>query len=226
MRTRASGENEQRGNLIVLSAPSGTGKTTLARRLVASVPRLRVSVSYTTRPRRRDEQAGSDYHFVDRDTFADMAEHDDFLEWAEIYGHLYGTGRQATGEILAGGFDLLLVIDVQGAEWVRKRDPRALFIFLLPPDYQALLQRLRRRGTESSGTEAERLLVAGDEIRAWKEYDFLVVNDDLETSLAAAEAVIVADRQRRNRMETVAEEIVATFPGAGTVNPDSSRSPE
>lgn len=226
MSTRASGENEQRGNLVVFSAPSGTGKTTLARRLVASVPRLRVSVSYTTRPRRRDEQDGIDYHFVDRDTFAAMAGDDEFLEWAEIYGHLYGTGRQATEEILAGGSDLLLVIDVQGASWVRKRAPRATFIFLLPPDYQALLQRLRRRGTESSGTEAERLLVARDEIRAWKEYDFLIVNDDLETSLRAAKVVILADRQRRSRMGSVAERVVATFPGAGAVSSDSPRSPE
>jgi guanylate kinase len=226
MSAKAAGENGQRGNLVVFSAPSGTGKTTLARRLVARVPHLRVSVSYTTRPRRRAEQDGIDYHFVDRDTFAAMADHDEFLEWAEIYGHLYGTGRQATEDILAGGWDLLLVIDVQGAGWVRKRDPRATFIFLLPPHYQALLERLRCRGTESSGTEAERLLVARDEIRAWKEYDFLIVNEDLETSLAASEVVILADRQRRSRMEPVAERIVATFPEAGTVHFDSPRSPE
>lgn len=201
------------GNLVVFSAPSGTGKTTLARRLVARVPLLQASVSYTTRPRRQDEQDGIDYHFVDRNFFTAMAARDGFLEWAEIYGHLYGTGCQATEEILARGSDLLLVIDVQGAGWVRKRNPGATFIFLLPPSYQALLQRLRRRGTESSGTEAERLLVARDEILAWKEYDFLVVNDDLDTSLAAAEAVILAGRQQRSRMEPVAEQIAATFPG-------------
>jgi len=202
----------QRGNLIVLSAPSGTGKTTLARRLVARVPRLKASVSYTTRPMRPEERHGEDYHFVDRDRFVAMTGEDLFLEWAEIYGHLYGTGRQATAEVLDQGDDLLLVIDVQGARWVHKRVPDALMTFLLPPHHEVLLERLRRRGTESSGTEAERLRVAREEILAWKEYDFIIVNDDLETSLARAEAVILADRQRRQRMEGIARTVAATFP--------------
>ena len=203
------------GNLVVLSAPSGTGKTTLARRLVARVPRLQASVSYTTRPRRQEERDGADYHFVDRGAFLEMTGSEQFLEWAEIYGHHYGTGREATSAILGKGDDLLLVIDVQGARWVRKRDPHALMIFLLPPSHQALLERLRRRGTESSGTEAERLRVAREDILAWKEYDFLIVNDDLETSLASAEAVILADRQRRLRMESVARAVTETFPPPG-----------
>jgi guanylate kinase len=201
-----------RGNLIVLSAPSGTGKTTLARRLVARVPRLTASVSYTTRPMRKEERNGQDYHFVHRDRFMAMIEEGRFLEWAEIYGHLYGTGRDATAEILDRGDDLLLVIDVQGARWVHKRVPDALMIFLLPPSHEALLERLRRRGTESSGTETQRLKVAREEILAWKEYDFLIVNDDLETSLARAEAVILADRQRRQRMESIARTVTTTFP--------------
>jgi len=201
-----------RGNLIVLSAPSGTGKTTLARRLISRLPHLQASVSYTTRPRRQEELDGRDYHFVGREQFQAMAGNEDFLEWAEIYGFLYGTGREMTEKVLAGGDDLLLVIDVQGARWVRKRDPHALLLFLLPPSHEALLQRLRNRGTESSGTEGERLRVAREEILAWKEYDFLIVNDDLETSLARAEAVILADRQRRQRMAGVAERIAGTFP--------------
>jgi guanylate kinase len=202
----------QRGNLVVLSAPSGTGKTTIARSLVEKVPNLQASVSYTTRRRREGEREGQDYRFVDRSTFQQMAATGGFLEWAEIYGDLYGTGGEATEAVIAGGNDLLLVIDVQGARQVRERVPGALFIFLLPPDYEALLARLRKRGTESSGTETQRLAVAREEIRVWTEYDYLIVNDDLSLSRDAAIAVVMADRQSRRRMAAMAEEIVSTFP--------------
>jgi guanylate kinase len=141
-----------------------------------------------------------------------MAGNGDFLEWAEIYGHLYGTGREESEKVLSGGDDLLLVIDFQGARLVRAHVPGALFIFLLPPSHDALLDRLRRRGTESSGTEAERLEVAREEILAWTEYDYVIVNDDLDASRAAAAAVIRADRQSRRRMAATAEGIASTFP--------------
>jgi guanylate kinase len=200
------------GSLIVLSAPSGTGKTTLARELVARVPGLRPSISYTTRPRREAERDGVDYHFVDRGRFQELVAQGEFLEWAEIYDELYGTGRTASEQILARGEDLLLVIDVQGARWVRKRAPEALLVFLLPPEYQALLHRLRRRGTESTGTEAKRLQTAGEEVLAWKEYDYIVINDDLDSTRTAVEAIIRARRQARDRMTAEAERIVATFP--------------
>jgi guanylate kinase len=203
------------GNLIVLSAPSGTGKTTLARALVARLPDLAAAVSFTTRPRRAGERDGVDYHFVDRDAFVRMAEGGGFLEWAEIYGHLYGTGREATERVLHGGQDLLLVIDVQGARWVRRRMPDAVLIFVLPPGYDALLQRLDQRGTESSGTRTQRLVTAREEIRAWPEYDFLVINDDLEAAGTAAEAIVRAARQTRARLAGAAEAIVASFPPPG-----------
>jgi guanylate kinase len=202
----------RRGNLVVLSAPSGTGKTTIARSLVERVPNLRASVSYTTRRRRKGERDGHDYRFVDRPTFQQMAADDGFLEWAEIYGDLYGTGREATEAVVSGGDDLLLVIDVQGARQIRERVPGALFVFLMPPDYEALLARLQKRGTESSGTEIQRLAVAREEIRVWTEYDYLIVNDDLSVSRDAAVAVVMADRQSRRRMAATAEEIVSTFP--------------
>ncbi|MFQ5669466.1 MAG: guanylate kinase [Acidobacteriota bacterium] len=200
------------GALVVLSAPSGTGKTTVARHLVETIPSLVASVSYTTRPRREHERDGVDYSFLDRTSFQAMARADRFLEWAEIYGHLYGTGREATESVLARGDDLLLVIDVQGARWVRKRQPGALFIFLMPPSYDVLLRRLHARGTESSGTEVQRLQVAREEIRAWSEYDYLIVNDSLEATWRAAESVIRAHRQTRSRMAARAKAIASTFP--------------
>ena len=197
---------------MVLSAPSGTGKTTIARSLVEQVPNLRASVSYTTRRRREEERDGHDHRFGDRSTFQQMAEGGGFLEWAEIYGDLYGTGREATEAVISGGDDLLLVIDVQGARQIREGIPGALFIFLLPPDYEALLARLRKRDTESSGTETQRLTVAREEIRVWTEYDYLIVNDDLSLSRDVAVAVVMADRQSRCRMAATAEDIVSTFP--------------
>ena len=200
------------GRLIVLSAPSGSGKTTLAAGLIERVPRLARSVSYTTRPRRAGEADGVDYRFVDRDTFRAMAEQDAFLEWAEIYAEFYGTSREATQRALQAGDDLLLVIDVHGARWVRKRQPDALFIFLLPPGYAALAERLHNRGTESTGTEAERLRVACNEIQAWKEYDYVIINDDIRAASAAAEAIVRAARQSRERMASAAEAVARTFP--------------
>ena len=207
------------GSLFVLSAPSGSGKTTLARHLVARLPGLARSVSFTTRARRTGETDGVDYHFIDRDRFAAMAAGGGLLEWAEIYGERYGTGAEATTAVLASGVDLLLVIDVQGARQVRQRVPEALLIFLLPPDHGALLARLGGRGTESSGTVAQRLAVARREILAWTEYDYLVVNDELEQAGQAAEAIVRAARQARARMAATASTIAATFPppdaGAG-----------
>ena len=200
------------GRLIVLSAPSGSGKTTVARLLTERVPGLVRSVSYTTRGRRATETDGVDYHFVDDATFRSMADADAFLEWAEIYGQMYGTGREATQAVLAAGDDLLLVIDVQGARWVSKREPAALRLFLLPPGYEALAERLHRRGTESTGTEAERLAAACDEIRAWTEYDYLVINDNVDVAGTAAEAIIRGARQTRDRMMAAAEAVARTFP--------------
>ena len=210
--TGVAENNPPAGRLIVLSAPSGTGKTTLARLLIERVSGLVRSVSYTTRTRRAAETDGVDYHFVDAPKFRSMAEADAFLEWAEIYGKLYGTGREATRDALAVGNDLLLVIDVQGARWVSKREPEALRLFLLPPGFEALAERLHRRGTESTGTEAERLAVACDEIRSWTEYDYLIINDDIDAAIAAAEAIIRAARQTRGRMEAAAEAVARTFP--------------
>lgn len=200
------------GNLFVLSAPSGSGKTTLARHLIGRLPGLARSVSFTTRARRPEERDGVDYHFVDRDRFAAMAAQGGLLEWAEIYGERYGTGAAATTAALATGLDLMLVIDVQGAGQVRQRVPEAILIFLLPPDHAALLTRLGGRGTESSGTYAQRLAVARREIRAWTEYDYLVVNDELEQAAQAVEAIMRAARQARARMAATAAAIAATFP--------------
>ena len=197
------------GRLVVLSAPSGSGKTTLARRLVADLPRLVESVSYTTRRRRSDEEEGVDYPFVDRQRFVALADENAFLEWAEIYGEMYGTGLEASRQILGRGDDLLLVIDLQGARWVRKRMPEALFLFLMPPGHGALVERLRQRGTESTGTVAQRLEVAREEIRAWKEYDYLIINDDFDQALADLQSIVRHRKLQRSYRKNHYDDLLA-----------------
>src|SRR5580765_6758354 len=148
---------ESRGTLFVISAPSGTGKSTLARRLTESVPGLQFSVSFTTRPRRAGEGNGREYEFVDDARFDAMAAAGGFLEWARVFDHKYGTGRGATEAVLAAGTSLLLDIDVQGARQVKASGLDAVSVFILPPDYGALEQRLKRRGSEDANTLSLRL---------------------------------------------------------------------
>ena len=200
------------GILFVISAPSGTGKSTVASRLVDETPGLEFSISHTTRPPRPGEEDGRDYHFVDDETFGEMVERNAFLEWAEVFGRRYGTGLEATREALAEGRDLLLDIDVQGARQVRGGPVEAVSIMLLPPDYPTLEARLRGRGSEEIGQREDRLARARREAQEFGDFDFLVINDQLEQAVADLGAIVRAARCRTAHRRETAKRVLATFP--------------
>ena len=200
-----------RGLLFIVSAPSGAGKTTLVERLVEQTPRLRMSRSYTSRPARTGETDGVDYNFVSRDRFDAMIAAGEFLEWAALYGHLYGTGAKDTEKMLAAGDDVVLVIDVQGARKVRAGGATLTSVFLMPPSQDVLEKRLRGRRKDSEADIQRRLQVARDEVAAFSEYDFVVVNDEVSAAVDRLRSIVIAERARRQRMRNDAETIVRTF---------------
>jgi len=205
-------EAAARGILFVLSAPSGTGKSTLVKRLVAEDDRMTFSISYTTRPRREGELDGREYHFVDDPTFDRMIERDELLEWANVFGRRYGTGRAATRAALASGRDLLLDVDVQGGRSVRASGEVSVSVFVMPPSFSALEARLRERRTDSEAQIARRLALAHTETQEADRYDYVVVNDDLERAAEDLRAIVRAERLRSSRRKAQTQRIVATFP--------------
>ena len=200
-----------RGILFIVSAPSGAGKTTLVERLVEDVPRLKMSRSYTSRTVRSGEHDGVDYNFVSRQRFEAMAAAGEFLEWADVFGNLYGTSAADTERLLASGEDVVLVIDVQGARQVRRRGGEAITVFVMPPSHAVLEQRLRGRSKDTEDAVQRRLQVARQEIAAFAEYDFIVINDELASAVARLEAIVLAERARLKRMRETAEKIGGTF---------------
>ena len=203
--------SEARGLLFIVSAPSGAGKTTLVERLVEQVPHLRMSRSYTSRPARSGETNGVDYNFVTRERFEAMAAAGEFLEWAGVFGNLYGTRAADTEHILAAGDDVVLVIDVQGARKVRARGLPTCAVFVMPPSFAVLEQRLRGRSQDSEEAIQQRLQVARDEVAAFAEYDYLVVNDEVAAAVDRLRGIVVAERARLMRMHAKADTIVRTF---------------
>lgn len=201
--------------LVVVSGASGAGKSSLLQRLLAATPRLRFSVSHATRAPRPGEQDGVQYHFVDRARFEQLVREQVFLEWAEVHGDLKGTSLAELERARAEGVDLLLDLDVQGAEQVRRRYPQAVTIFVLPPSFAELERRLRGRGQDREEVIRRRLRNARDEMRRFAEYDFVVVNDDLERCAGDLVALVRAARLRRSRMEPVARQVLATFETQG-----------
>src|SRR5712691_2417714 len=197
--------------LVIVSAPSATGKTTLVERLVKVTDRLKMSRSYTSRPPRADEVDGVDYNFVSRSQFEQMAAAGEFLEWADVFGNLYGTAATDTARCMESGDDVVLVIDVQGARKVRSRGLPYVGIFVLPPSYQVLEQRLRGRSKDSEDAIRQRLQVARDEISAYKEYDYVVINDEFEPCVERMRAIVMAERTRLECIRTEAEKILKTF---------------
>ena len=182
------------GNLYVVVAPSGAGKTTLVRLLLEQEAGVSLSVSFTTRPPRPGEQDGRDYHFVDAAAFQAMIARQEFLEWAEVHGNLYGTSKTWISERLASGDDVLLEIDWQGARQVRSVFPGAIGIFILPPSLEELTRRLTGRGTDSADVIARRLAAAEAEMRHAGEFDYVIINDILEQALDDLRAVVRASR--------------------------------
>ena len=184
------------GHLFIVSAPSGAGKTTLVRLLLEKDPGIRVSISSTTRPPRTGENDGREYHFVDVQYFLEMVSRGDFLEWAEVHGNYYGTSRRWIEAEMTAGRDVLLEIDWQGAQQVRKAFPAAIGIFILPPSLEELKSRLSGRGTDSAETIARRIAAARDEMRHVDEFDYVIINDDLQQALENLKSVISASRLR------------------------------
>ncbi|MDQ2696589.1 MAG: guanylate kinase [Pseudomonadota bacterium] len=182
------------GALYVIAAPSGAGKTSLVKALLAAVPDLEVSVSHTTRPPRPGEQDGVHYHFVDAAAFESLVRQGVFLEHARVYDRYYGTSRQTVLERLAAGVDVILEIDWQGARQVRAQLPACRSIFILPPSREILRQRLHGRGQDSAAVIDRRMAQAVDEIAHYREFDYLVVNDDFAAALDALRAIFIANR--------------------------------
>jgi len=203
--------SNRHGRLFILSAPSGAGKTTVARRVVETTADVGISRSYTSRPMRAGERDGVDYNFITADRFRELRDAGAFLEWAEVFGDLYGTGAADTSERLAAGEDLLLVIDVQGARKVRQAGVESVGIFLMPPSRAVLEQRLRGRGRDPEAAIARRLLTAREEIRAFAEYDYVVVNDDVEACADRVRAILLAERSRLAVMTAAADDVASTF---------------
>jgi guanylate kinase len=202
-----------RANVYIVSAPSGSGKTTLLQSLLRTFKDLKFSVSHTTRQPRQGERHGVDYFFTERPAFLEMVNRGEFLEWAEYYGQLYGTSRAFVEEHLAGGRDVILDIDVQGARQVKVKIQDAIGVFIMPPSFAELEKRLRLRRQESEEAIQRRLEIARSEISFCRDYDYIIVNDVLDDSVQVLEAIVRSGRARPSRQQARIEEIIASFGG-------------
>ena len=203
--------SERTPTVIVVSAPSGAGKTTVLARVLRDLGGIRFSVSHTTRPPRGAERDGVEYHFVDRAAFERLRAGGRLLEWAEVHGNLYGTGIEELERASAAGVDILLDLDVQGAAQVRKRIPDAVTVFVLPPSYEVLEGRLRGRGQDDEASIRRRLAAAGSEIDAFEQYDYAIVNDDIEACVEELMSIVRAARCRVAVVRDRARAIERTF---------------
>lgn len=192
---------ERQRLMVVVSAPSGAGKTSLCQEAARRMPRLVHSVSYTTRAPRPDEQDGRDYHFVDEPTFRRMIETGEFAEWAAVHGHLYGTSRLLLEKRFADGVDIILDIDTHGAATLRRDHPSGVFVFVVPPTFAMLEARLRQRRTDSEEEIHRRLARAKEELRHYRKYRYVVVNDVFEDAVEELCCIITAERCRRSRVD-------------------------
>lgn len=199
------------GNLFIVSAPSGAGKTTLVCAVAERDSQVKESVSFTSRPPRTGEKEGEHYHFVARAEFEAMIERGEFLEWAEVHGNLYGTSGRLVQQLRAAGRDVILTIDVQGAAQARVLFPDAVGVFVMPPSRETLLERLDTRGANTLDDLQLRLGNALSELAQYKNFDYLIVNDDLQSATGELAAIVIAERCRQKRRREAAEQIIGTF---------------
>ncbi|HEY0173220.1 MAG TPA: guanylate kinase [Pyrinomonadaceae bacterium] len=208
---RPRAADRYRGILFVISSPSGGGKGTLIRRLLQTVPGVGYSVSWTTRAPRPGESDGVNYRFVSEEEFTRMRQANGFLEWAVVHGNLYGTARAAVKKEMSKGRDIVLEIDVQGARAVRKAMRSVVSVFILPPSFEVLRERLTARMTERPEELELRLANARGEVEQYRYFDYLILNDEVERAAAQLSAVVSAERARRRRQEWVARRVLASF---------------
>ena len=199
------------GQLYVISAPSGAGKTSLVKALLESTPNLEVSVSHTTRDIRPGETDGINYHFVNESEFTSIRDANGFFEWAQVFGNFYGTSSQAVQEKLADDIDVIVEIDWQGARQVKQQLPDAIGIFILPPSVEVLQSRLDSRGQDSAEVIASRMQQAKDEMSHYDEFDYVLVNDDFDTTLSALESVVFAQRERLDNQKQRNNTLIAAL---------------
>jgi guanylate kinase len=192
--------------VYIISAPSGSGKSTLVDKAREIVPGLDFSISYTTRPPRGNEQNGREYFFVSREEFQDMIQRDEFLEYADVFGNYYGTAKSVLRQAEVRGKDLLLDIDVQGAEQIKRKLPEAVSIFIMPPDRKVLEARLRKRSLDAEGVIQRRLVTASREIENYQKYDYILINDRLDESIDALMAILLAERLKRSGVQGSADD--------------------
>jgi len=191
-----------RGSLFIVSAPSGAGKTTICKRILETIDNLKSSVSFTTRTPRPGEIDGEDYSFISEKKFRNMIQKGEFVEWAEVHGNLYGTSKKRLEKIIAGGYDVILDIDTQGAEQIKETYGHGVFIFILPPSMTELRHRLEKRMSNTREDRERRLKQAVKEIRAYSMYDYVIVNDLLKSSLRKFECIVLAERQRSTKKDS------------------------
>lgn len=209
--TDLSTNRASRGTLFVVSSPSGGGKGTLIRRVLEIVSDLSYSISYTTRAPRNGEMEGREYFFVNRETFEQMAAANEFLEWACVHGNLYGTARRQVSQETATGLDIVVEVDVQGADSIRKLTLDSVSIFILPPSYETLKQRLITRGTDTPEELEVRLRNAPEELRQFSCFDYVIINDDVDRAAGKLAAIIHAERARCERQKELVKEVIENF---------------
>jgi len=205
----------ERGNLIVVSAPSGAGKSSLVNRALTQIRRLRYSISYTTRAPRGSERDGMDYYFVTDEVFRAMRERGEFIESAEVHGYFYATHKATIEHMLAEGYDVILDIDVQGARQISDQMPQAITVFVLPPSRKVLEARLRKRNLNAPEDLERRLCNAAAEVKLYERFKYVIINDDRDRAFAALKAIISAERRRPDRQKNRVQSILNTFEGEG-----------